>query len=183
MTESALARSSLAIEKLAAHHDAAAFDCGRSALNQFLQRFALPSQQANSSQTYVACRERRIVGYYSLAVGAVAFNDAPPRTGKGLARHPIPIIILARLAVDQTEQRAGLGRALLKDALLRTAQAADIAGIRALVVHAKDEQARGWYGQFDFDPSPTDPLHLFLVMKDLKRLILSSEEGSPWQVL
>jgi len=67
--------------------------------------------------------------------------------------------------------------------LLRTAQAADIAGIRALVVHAKDEQARGWYGQFDFDPSPTDPLHLFLVMKDLKRLILSSEEGSPWQVL
>jgi GNAT superfamily N-acetyltransferase len=175
LIESALKRSSLAIEKLAAHHDAAAFDCGQLDLNQFLRRFALPSQQANSSQTYVACRDRRIVGYYSLAVGAVAFDDAPPRTGTGLARHPIPIMILARLAVDQTEQRVGLGRALLKDALLRTAQAADIAGIRALMVHAKDEQARGWYEQFDFDQSPTDPLHLFLVMKDLKRLILTSE--------
>src|SRR5439155_17766817 len=115
-----------------------------------------------------------ITGYYSLAVGAVARDEAPPRIAHGLARHPIPVMILARLAVDQTEQGRGLGRALLKDALLRTAQAADIAGIRALVVHAKDEQARRWYGQFDFDPSPTDPLHLFLVMKDLKRLI-----GSP----
>jgi GNAT superfamily N-acetyltransferase len=180
LTESGLARAGLgSAEKLAGHHDDAVFDCGRHDLNHFLQRFALPSQQANSSQTYVVCRSRRIVGYYSLAVGAVAWDDAPPRTGKGLARHPIPIMILARLAVDQTEQGAGLGRALLKDALLRTAQAADIAGIRALVVHAKDEQARGWYEQFDFDPSPTDPLHLFLVMKDLKRLIAHSEAGRP----
>lgn len=179
MIESALARAGLgSVEKLAVHHDATAFDCGRHDLNQFLKRFALPSQQANSSQTYVVCRNRRIVGYYSLAVGAVAWDEAPPRTGKGLARHPIPIMILARLAVDQTQQGAGLGRALLKDALLRTAQAADIAGIRALVVHAKDAQARAWYEQFDFDPSPTDPLHLFLVMKDLKRLIATSGTGS-----
>jgi GNAT superfamily N-acetyltransferase len=159
------------IEKLAAYHVRTPFDCGKPDLNQFLQRFALPSQQANSSQTYVVCRGSLIAGYYSLAVGAVAWDEAPPRTAKGLARHPIPVMILARLAVDQAEQRAGLGRALLKDSLVRTGHAADIAGVRALVVHAKDEKARQWYEQFDFDPSPSDPLHLFLVMKDLKRLI------------
>jgi GNAT superfamily N-acetyltransferase len=156
-------------EKLTAQHDIGSFDCGKPDLNQFIQRFALVSQQANSSQTYVACRSGRVVGYYSLAVGAVARNEAPARTGKGLAQHPIPVMILGRLAVDKTEQQAGLGRALLKDALRRTARAADIAGIRALVVHAKDEEARNWYRQFTFDPSPTDPLHLFLLMKDLKR--------------
>jgi GNAT superfamily N-acetyltransferase len=166
----ALARA----EKLAAYHDVSSFDCGRPDLNQFLQRFALPSQQASSSQTYVACRDRRIAGYYSLAVGAVAWDEAPPRASKGLARHPIPVMILARLAVDRAEQGAGLGRALLKDALVRTAAAAEIAGIRAVVVHAKDEQARRWYEQFDFEPSPSDPLHLFLVMKDIRSLI-----GSP----
>jgi len=78
-------------------------------------------------------------------------------------------MILARLAVDRPEQGLGLGRALLKDALLRTANAAEIAGIRALVVHAKDEKARRWYEQFDFDASPTDPLHLFLLTKEIKR--------------
>jgi GNAT superfamily N-acetyltransferase len=81
------------------------------------------------------------------------------------------VMILARLAVDRSEQGAGIGKALLKDALMRTAQAADIAGIRALVVHAKDEHARRSYDQFDFEPSPSDPLHLFLLMKDLKRLL------------
>jgi GNAT superfamily N-acetyltransferase len=172
LTESPPARPGLtAIEKLAAHHDVTPFDCGSPDLNRFLHRFALASQQANSSQTYVACRGRRVAGYHSLAVGAVARDEAPPRVGQGLASHPVPVMILARLAVDRTDQGAGLGRALLKDALLRTAAAADIAGIRALVVHAKDEQARRWYRQFDFDPSPSDPLHLFLVMKDLKRLI------------
>jgi GNAT superfamily N-acetyltransferase len=179
LTESAPARSALGgVEKLAAHHDAAAFDGGRAELNQFLQRFALFSQQANSSQTYVVCRNWRIAGYYSFAVGAVAWDAAPARTAKGLAWHPIPIMILARLAVDRTEQGKGLGRALLKDALVRTAHAADIAGIRALVVHAKDEAARQWYEQFDFDPSPGDPLHLFLVIKNLKRLIASTAAGS-----
>lgn len=157
------------IEPLSIDHNVAKFDCGTPDLNLFLQRFALPNQQANSSRTYVACRNRCIAGFYSLAVGAVAWNEAPPRTAKGLARHPIPIMILARLAVDRPEQGLGLGRALLKDALLRTANAAEIAGIRALVVHAKDEKARRWYEQFDFDASPTDPLHLFLLTKEIKR--------------
>jgi GNAT superfamily N-acetyltransferase len=164
------------IEKLASRHDVSAFDCGQPHLNHFLHRFALANQQADSSQTYAACRGKHVVGYYSLTVSGVARDEAPPRVGKGLARHLIPVMLLARLAVDLTYQGVGLGRALLKDALQRTAQAADIAGIRALVVHAKDNQTRRWYGQFDFDPSPTDPLHLFLVMKDLKRLTAGSAD-------
>ena len=111
------------------------------------------------------------IANHSLAVGAVEHADAPGRVGKGLARHPIPVMLLARLAIDRSEHRKGLGKALLKDALLRTAQAAEIAGIRALLVHAKDDEARAWYEQFDFEPSPSDPYHLFLLMKDLRALL------------
>ena len=144
------------------------FDCGDAALNSFLHRFALVSQQSNSAQTYVCGYGGSVVGFYSLAVGSVDPAAAAPRVIKGVPRHPVPVMILARLAVDVAHQRVGLGRALLKDALRRTAQAADIAGIRALLVHAKDERARNWYLSFDFEPSPSDPLHLFLLMKDLR---------------
>lgn len=161
-----------AVQKLDASHDVDAFDCGKEPLDRFLQRHALVNQKAGSAQTYVVCRgEQRVAGYYSLAVGAVEHADAPGRVGKGLARHPIPVMLLARLAIDRAEQGKGLGKALLKDALLRTAQAAEIAGIRALLVHAKDDEARAWYEQFDFEPSPTDPYHLFLLMKDLRALL------------
>jgi len=124
-----------------------------------------------STGTSVCRGADRIVGYYSLAMGAVEHEMSPPRVKKGQARHPVPVMLLARLAVDREEQRAGLGRALLKDALLRTLQAADIAGIRALLVHAKDYEARAWYESFGFEPSPTDPFHLFLLMKDLRSLV------------
>lgn len=161
-----------AVRKLDASHDVDAFNSGKEPLDRFLQRHALVNQKAGSAQTYVVCRgEQRVVGYYSLAVGAVEQTQAPGRVGKGLARHPIPVMLLARLAIDRSEQGKGLGKALLKDALLRTAQASDIAGIRALLVHAKDDEARAWYEQFDFEPSPTDPYHLFLLMKDLRSLI------------
>ena len=117
-----------AVQKLDASHDVDAFDCGKEPLDRFLQRYALVNQKAGSAQTYVVCRgEQRVVGYYSLAVGAVEHADAPGRVSKGLARHPIPVMLLARLAIDRSEQGKGLGKALLKDALLRTAQAADIA--------------------------------------------------------
>lgn len=161
-----------AVQKLDASHEVDAFDCGKEPLDRFLQRHALVNQKAGSAQTYVVCRrEQRVAGYYSLAVGAVEHADAPGRVGKGLARHPIPVMLLARLAIDRAEQGKGLGKALLKDALLRTAQAADIAGIRAMLVHAKDDEARAWYEQFDFEPSPTDPYHLFLLMKDLRAIL------------
>jgi GNAT superfamily N-acetyltransferase len=159
------------VRKLAATDSVEFFDSGQAALNQFLQRFAPASQKANSAQTYVSCQEGVVVGFYSLAVGSVAPEDAAPRVLKGIARHPVPVMILARLAVDLKHQGVGLGRALLRDALLRTAQAADIAGIRALLVHAKDHAARQWYLNWEFEPSETDPFHLFLLLKDLKAML------------
>ena len=160
------------VRKLSAEDSVEAFGCGQPALDQFLQRYALVNQKANSAQTYVCCLSGEVVGFYSLAVGGVDPEDAPTRVMKGLARHPVPVMILARLAVDKDHQGRGLGKALLKDALLRTAQAADIAGIRCLLVHAKDEAARQWYVSWEFEPSPTDPYHLFLMLKDLKALLV-----------
>ena len=159
------------IRKLAATDQVDGFDCGQAALNQFLQRYALVNQKANSAQTYVCCQGDVVVGFYSLVVGSVDPQTAPSRVIKGLARHPVPVMILARLAVDKEHQRKSLGKALLKDALLRTAQAADIAGIRCLLVHAKDDVARRWYESWEFEPSPTDLYHLFLMLKDLKSLL------------
>ncbi len=159
------------VRKLAATDRIDAFDCGQAALNQFLQRYALVNQRAGSAQTYVCCQNDVVVGFYSLAVGSVDPDAAPPRVMKGLARHPVPVMILARLAVGKEHQRKGLGQALLKDALLRTAQAADIAGIRCVLVHAKDAAAQRWYESWEFEPSPSDPYHLFLMLKDLKSLL------------
>ena len=109
-----------------------------------------------------------MVGCYMLVVGQVEYNDAPERLTKGLARHPVPIMLLARLAVSIARQGTGLGAGLLKDAMLRTIQAADIAGIRAFAVHAKDDQARALYEHFDFVTSPSDPYHLFRLLKDIR---------------
>ena len=159
-----------AIRKLTGADQVDSFDCGQAALNQFLQRYALVNQKSNSAQTYVCCQQGAVVGFYSLAVGSVEPEEATARVMKGLARHPVPVMILARLAVDTSIQGKGLGAALLKDALLRTVQAADIAGIRCLLVHAKDEAARKWYESWEFEPSPTDPYHLFLLLKDLKAI-------------
>ncbi len=159
------------VRKLKATDAVESFDCGQVAWNQFLQRHALNNQRANSAQTYVCCDGEAVVGFYSLTVGSVDHPSAPERVAKGLARHPVPVMILARLAVDQSFQGKGLGRALLKDALRRTLMAADIAGIRAVLVHAKDDEAREWYRKFDFKEGMTDPFHLFLVLKDLKQLL------------
>lgn len=101
-----------------------------------------------------------IAGFYTLTVGQVSYADAPARPTKGLARHPVPIMLLARLAVDRRWHGQGVGKALLRDAMRRTLQAADIAGIRAFAVHAKGEEARRFYEHFDFVPSPTDPRYL-----------------------
>ncbi|HWE39433.1 MAG TPA: GNAT family N-acetyltransferase [Isosphaeraceae bacterium] len=160
----------LRIEKLRADHAVGDFDCGREELNRFFTRFALTNQQAGSSQTYVAVVGEFVAGYYSLAVGEVAYDSAPDRLRKGLARYPVPLMLLTRMAVAKAWQGRGLGAGLLKDAMRRTLQAADIAGIRAFAVHAKDEAARSFYEHFNFIPSPTDPLHLFVLIKDLKRI-------------
>ena len=158
-------------ESLTPQHDLDGFDCGHEPLNNYLKRFAWMNQQAGAAKTYVAARGHLVVGYYSLAYGSVEPAAASMRVRQGLARHPIPVMVLARLAVDRTEQGRGLGKGLLRDALLRTLQAADIAGLRAIMVHAKDEQARAFYEKFDFVRSPIDEFQLMLLMKDIRRLI------------
>ncbi len=159
------------VEKLSSTHITDSFDCGEPALNRFLKRYAIIKQQANSAQIYVACRGKTIVGYYALVAASAEPEAAPARIRHSLARHPVPLLLIARLAVARTEQGRGLGQALLKDALLRASNAADIAGMRAVAVHSKDGAARAWYEHFDFEPSPTDPYHLFLLVKDLRALL------------
>ena len=159
------------IEKLAPHHDVSAFDCGREELNEWLQRHALASQRSDSAQTYVLCQGTAAVGYYALVAGSVDREDAPGRVGKGMPRHPIPVLLLARLAVDRSLQGRGIGAVLLRDALVRAASGAEIIGARALVVNAKDDEVRAFYERYDFEPSPIHPLQMFLLMKDLRAAI------------
>lgn len=160
----------LRVEKLRRDHAVAGFDCGREELDEFLAKFAWTNQQAGAAQTYVVLVGDAVVGYYSLVVGEVAFEMAPDRLTRGLARHPVPIMLLARMAVGSAWQGRGIGAGLLKDAMRRTLQAADIAGIRAFAVHAKDESARSFYEHFGFLPFPSDPLHLYVLIKDLRRI-------------
>src|SRR5689334_17479260 len=159
------------VEKLRPDHPIESFDCGTEELNRYLLRYAWTNQQAGSAQTYVGLAGTAIVGYHTLAVGHVVHEEAPERVIKGLAKHPVPIMLLARLAVDRRWQGQGIGKALLRDAMQRTLQAADIAGIRAFAVHAKDEEARKFYQKFDFIPSPTDPMHMFVLLKDVRRIV------------
>ncbi|MGC4193124.1 MAG: GNAT family N-acetyltransferase [Thermomicrobiales bacterium] len=161
--------TSFRVAKLERRHGMEAFDCGQEDLNRFLVRFALTNQLANASTTYLALADDEVVGFYTLVVGEIAYTDAPERLTRGIVRHSVPLMILARLAIDLRWQGRGIGKGLLKDAMLRTLQGADIAGIRALAVHAKDDAARAFYEHFGFQPSPTDPLHRYLLMKDLRR--------------
>lgn len=159
----------MAITKLTAAHAVVGFCCGKPALDTYLHKHALTNSRTGGAQTYVGVTETgEVVGYYSLAVGAVTHADAPERLAKGLARHPIPVMILARLATATDWHGKGVGAGLLRDAMLRTLQAADIAGIRAIVVHAKDDTARAFYERFDFTPWPDNPVQLFLLLKDAR---------------
>ena len=160
------------VEPISESHDVSRFDCGRhESLNDWLKRFALTNERNESARTYVVHRNGLVVGYYSISAGSVSVEEAPTRISKGLARHPIPVILLARLAVDKDERGTSLGKAVLKDALRRIAQAADIVGARAVLVHAIDEQARKFYEHFDFEPSPVHDLQLMLLMKDLRKAL------------
>lgn len=127
------------------------------------------SQCADGAQTYVGVYGEVIMGYYTLIVGHVAYKDAPERLAKGLSRNPVPVMLLARLATDLAWQGKGVGAGLLRDAMQRTLQAADIAGIRAFLVHAKDDKAKAFYEHFNFFPSPVDPYHLYLLIKDIRK--------------
>jgi GNAT superfamily N-acetyltransferase len=160
----------LRIEKLQRTHATEEFTCGQPELDRFLARHALQAQQAHSSQTYVGVSGAKIVGFYSIVVGEVQHADAPERVVKGMPRHPIPILVPARLAVHSEWQGRSVGAGLLHNALARTLQVADIVGVRALVVHAKDDDAASFYRHFGFMQSNTDPRHLFMLMKDIRAI-------------
>lgn len=148
------------------------FDSGVPALDEWLRLFALSDQRAGASVTYVLTTGRRVIGFYTLAPHAIEPAQATPRLGAGLPRRrPIPVILLARLGVDQSEQGGGLGAALLRDALSRCAAAADEIGGRAVVVHAKHEAAAGFYRRWGFQALPENPQHLYLLIKDLRESI------------
>lgn len=160
------------VRKLAATDTLDEFDCGFPVLNEWLKQFALSDQRAGASVTYVLERDDRVVGFYAVAPHAIEPGDLAPRLGAGLPRHrPIPVILLARLGLERSEQGSGLGGDLLRDALSRCAAAADEIGGRAVVVHAKDEGAAHFYQRYGFQTLPENPQHLYVLMKDLRASI------------
>ncbi len=147
--------------------DAAAFDSGESTLDDYLRKRALANHVSGASRCFVTCRDGRIVGYYALSTGAVSHADCTGKFRRNMP-DPIPVILLSRLAVDRKHQGCGLGENLLRDAIARSVQVAEDIGVRAILVHALHDQARGFYTRFQFEPSPTDPLHLMLMIRDAK---------------
>lgn len=160
-------------EPLEKRHLLDAFECGEPALDDWLKKYARAAQGSGSARVYVTTSDgKTVVGYYALAAAQVEPENATERVSKGEpGRRPIPVVLLARLAVDRNHQRAGVGRSLLQDAVLRSLQAADSIGVRAMLIHAKHNAARAWYEQYGFESSPTDPLHLLLLMKDLRAFV------------
>ncbi len=145
------------------------FDCGKPPLNDFLMKYALQNQASGGARTYVMSRSERVIGYYSLAPASVSPDDAPARVIKGQGRYPVPVILMARFAIDRGEQGKGLGKALFRNALRRSLAGAETIGGRAFLVHAKDESARAFYLKFGMEESPTNPLHLLLLFKDIRQ--------------
>jgi GNAT superfamily N-acetyltransferase len=157
-------------ELLTADHDLSKFDCGEPSLNDWLTMRALTNNASGATRTYVTTDGLRVVGYYSIATGGVERTKTP---GKVRRNQPemVPVIVLARLAVDRTCERRGLGSQLLRDAIVRSVRIADQVGVRAILVHALHQEARQFYLRFDFEPSPTDALDLLLVIQDARAAI------------
>lgn len=159
-------------EPLERRHDRASFTCGEPELDRWLTAHALGAQASDSARVFVSTDGRQVVGFYALAAAQLKPAEASDRALKGQPKgRPVPAILLARLAVDLAHQGRGLGRSLLQDAMLRASGAADELGMRVMVVHAKNERASRWYKHLGFEESPTDPLHLILLMKDLRSFL------------
>lgn len=151
--------------RLDAEHDLSAFDSGEPALDDWLRNRALQNESSGASRTYVVCSGKRVVGYYTLAVGAVTHAKSAGRVRRNMP-DPVPVIVIGRLAVDKAFQNRGIGAGLLRDGILRTIQAADIAGIRAILIHAKTEVAKRFYERYGFVASPIDPLTVMITLAD-----------------
>jgi GNAT superfamily N-acetyltransferase len=163
-------------EHLKAEHDLSAFDCGTPELDTWLKRRALQNEALGASRTYVVTAERRVVGFYALANGAVAHKDVSAKTRRNMP-DPIPVMVLGRLAVDKAYQGRGLGSALLRDALLRTLGASQIAGIRAVLLHAISEDAKRFYERAGFYECPVDPMTMMITLAEVEKNLAPSDSS------
>ena len=157
-------------EKLSLKHDLSGFDSGEPVLDDWLRRRARQNEESGASRTYVVCVGKRVVAYYTLAVGAIAHAEAPARFRRNMPG-PVPAMVLGRLAVDKTHHGRGVGTGLLRDAMLRTIQAADIAGIRTILVHAISEPAKRFYERYGFVASPVDPMTVMIKVAEAARIL------------
>ena len=162
-------------EKLSSEHDLLDFRCGEPTLDDWLRRRALQNEESGASRRYVACIEKRVIGYYALAVGAVAHAQAPGRIRRNMT-DPVPVMVIGRLAVDQAAQGQAIGPALLRDAVLRTVQAAEIAGIRAILVHAISEHAKRFYEKWGFIASLVEPMTLMITVAEARKAMQDKSE-------
>jgi GNAT superfamily N-acetyltransferase len=161
--------SGLRIAPLARDHELDRLDSGSPELDDWLRRFGRVADASGTARTYVLAKGKRVLGNYALTPAAVDRSELPARHAKGMPAHPIGVILLARLALDRSCQGQGYGRALVADAAIRTLQAAELVGARAMLVHARDQATAAFYERLGFSPSPTDPLHLLVLIKDLNR--------------
>ena len=157
-------------ELLTPAHDVGTFDCGIPSLDDWLKRRALVNQSSGASRTYVVCRAKTVVGYYALAAGSIDHVEAPGRLKRNMP-DPVPMMVLARLAVDRSVQGLRVGKGLLKDAILRVIQAADIVGIRGILVDAIDDKARAFYERYGFRRSTTFPLKVMITLAEAQRML------------
>jgi predicted N-acetyltransferase YhbS len=158
-------------EPLGQQHRLEGFDCGKPGLNDWLLRHARQAQSSGSAKTFVVADDDRVAGYFSLTVGQIDTLDAPERIRQGMGQYPLPVVILARLAVSTQDQGRGIGSGLLQDAVRRTLLIAEQAGIRAMLTHPIDEEAAKFYTRFGFIASPLREQQLLLLLKDARRWI------------
>lgn len=175
MSKKPILLSPVLIEKTQKRNE---FDCGYESLNLFLKHYALQNSRNNSSRTYVSiCQDKGVVaGYYTLTYGSISHLEATEKVKKRMPSYPIPVMVLARLAVSKEYKNLGLGRSLLKDALLRTFQASNIAGLRAIIAHAKDASAKSFYLKYGFEESALDEYHLMLTTQDIEEALNTEKE-------
>lgn len=170
-----------AVEPLESHHKVDRFECGREQLDRWLRAHAGQGQRRDTARTFVVCHQGKtdVVGYYMLVASQIEQSEATGEVQGGTSKHfPIPVCLIARLAVDRSEQGIGLGRSLLLDALQRTERASRSVAMRAILVHALDQEAAGFYERFGFKPASTEPLTLMVPLEAARRTLGTSRSSS-----
>jgi predicted N-acetyltransferase YhbS len=165
------------LERLDAHHDVSIFDSGNEVLDGWLRRHAIAAQRMDSARTFVATRNGRVVGYFSLTMGSMLRAEAPVKLVRAMPAYPVGMVLLARLAVDQSQQGRGVGAMLLAEALRKAIPAGEVAAARLIVVDDVDEDAAAFYQRYGFVRTPENPLRLYRRMKDVRASLDSSADG------